>query len=61
MKPIPPSLAGRKAYRDGEPIEANPHPPGILQGDAYPGPHVEWRWGWLNERAITTERRTSHE
>ena len=44
--------AGVAAYRAGQPETDNPHQPGRIQGDVYPGAHVLWQWGWLHARHV---------
>ena len=41
--------AGVAAYREGQPITANPHRAAI-PGEIYPGAQACWREGWLHAK-----------
>ena len=55
----PPHHQGQLAAWHGLPIEANPHPEAPCSAADYPGPHVEWRWGWQHARAVIAQTKES--
>ena len=48
MKYVPPFVAGRQAFRTGQPCT----PPDMPEGDIYPGARKMWIDGWNTEKSI---------